>query len=243
MPTRTNLLQANSATSFGAGAYTPASFTPSNNVLVGVLARAMQTDDTGLEGTTLTITDSAGLTWTSRVASATSPGWSYGHRFWTAPVTTGESMTVSIDAGAFSVEIYRVEVYQWADYDTVTPVGATADGTDADGNGAAAITLGAAPASNSEVIAFMTTVMNSGASSAAPGAGWTELFDFSSAAGFITAQTQVRSGSTSTSVDWADLSDGAGSPLGTVLSAVEIRHAASGGGATPIVGKRVFRMP
>lgn len=234
--TRVNLTQLTTATGFGTGAATTGSFTPANSSLLVVVASAMQRDDTGMEGTDLTITDSAGLTWTSRAATTGSPAWSYGARLWTAPVTTGASMTVSVDCGAFFIEIYRIEVYEYTDYDTTTPVGGTIVGTDADGDGAANIVLSSAPASTSEVIARATMVLNSGTTTVAPGTGWTELFDISNATGFITSQTQVRSGSTSTSVDWNDLNDGAGSPAGAVLLAVEIRQAPGGGGpvADPI---------
>ncbi|HSC07832.1 MAG TPA: hypothetical protein VLD59_13475, partial [Steroidobacteraceae bacterium] len=196
---RTNRDQRTSAALFGTGGFASNAFTPSNNSLLVVIAFFIDQADSGSEGTSLTITDSVGLTWTSRAATTGSPAWSYGLRIWTAPVTTGVSMTVTIDCGAVSVDIYRVEVYDYTGYDTTTPVGATATGTDADGDGAASITLSAAPATTSEVIASALTVLNADVNiGITNGAGFTELFDADMSAGFGWSETEVRSGSTST---------------------------------------------
>src|SRR4051812_47599034 len=123
--TRTTLTEQSSAGNFGTGAFTTAAFTPANNSLIVVVAAQSATTDSGAEGTDLTITDSAGLTWTSRVATAgvaAQADWSYGARIWTASVTTGQSMTVSIDCGAFNIYNYDVAVYQFTGHDTVNPV-------------------------------------------------------------------------------------------------------------------------
>lgn len=235
MPTRTSRIASSSAETFGTGAYTSASFTPNNNSLLVAIGFAMEETDTGLEGTSLTITDSAGLTWTSRAATTTSPAWSYGIRIWTAPVTTGTSMTVSLDAGAFNVHQYRLIVVDYTSYDTGTPVGGTVVGSDADGDGAAAITLSSAPASASEVIAACLTGVFTGSGSVTPGTGWTEIDD-SATANWVVYQTQIRTGSTSDSVDWNDvLASGTGFG-GSTLAAVEIRHVAASGGQPPRSG-------
>jgi len=227
MPTRTNRLQATSATSFGTGAYTPASFTPSNNSLLYVVAFFIANTDDASEGTSLTITDSAGLTWTSRAASTTSPGWSYGVRVWTAPVTTGVSMTVSIDCGTTDVYCYRVEVYDFTNYDTVTPVQGAVVGSDADGDGAHSLTLGATPATDSILMAHVATGYGSGTGSVTPNANWTELFD-TDIVSWLVCQSQNRTGTTSTSVDWDDVLATGASPFGSSSVALEIRNAPSG---------------
>lgn len=224
MPTRTNRHQ-QSFTTDSSAAQTTSSFTPGNSVLLVVLAYFTATSNDGSRGTTLTITDSAGLTWTSREATTAAPNWSYGIRAWTAPVTTGVSMTVSVDVGATTIDAMRIEVYEYSDYDTVTPVGATAIGSDADGAGAASVTLSASPLSSSEVLAMAGFTLNtSTAGTVTEGAGWTELFDTSLIAGasFGHAQSQVRGSSTSTSVDWANL-EATGDTVGATLLALEIR--------------------
>lgn len=235
MPTRTSRIASSSAETFGTGAYTSASFTPNNNSLLVAIGFAIEETDTGLEGTSLTITDSAGLTWTSRAATTTSPAWSYGIRIWTAPVTTGTSMTVSLDAGAFNVHQYRLVVVDYTSYDTGTPVGATAIGSDADGDGAASITLSASPLSDAEVIAACLTGVNAGSGSVTPGTGWTEIDD-SATANWTVYQVQTRTSSTSTSVDWNDVL-ASGTPFGgATLAAIEIRHVPAAGGQPPRSG-------
>ena len=133
--TRTQRIASTSAATFGTGAYTSASFTPNNNSLLVAVGFGITTANGGMRGTDLTITDSAGLTWTSRAATTASPSWSYGIRIWTAPVTTGTSMTVSIDAGAFSMEFYRLEIFDYTTTESGFLVGASAEGSDADGDG------------------------------------------------------------------------------------------------------------
>lgn len=228
--TRTQRIASTSASGFGAGAYTSASFTPSNNSLLVVIGFAMEQADNGLEGTSLTITDSAGLTWTSRAATTTSPAWSYGIRIWTAPVTTGVSMTVSIDAGASSIEFYKLHISDYTSNTTsAIPGTGTIVGSDADGDGAATITLSSAPATSSEVIAACLTGLASTSGTVTPGAGWTEV-DEQVGASWGIFQVQVRTGSTSTAVDWADvLATGTGFG-GATLAAFEIAETA---GAAP----------
>ncbi len=187
------------------------------------------TADGGFRGTDLTVTDSVGLTWTSRAATTDSPAWSYGIRIWTAPVTTGASMTVSIDAGAFSMEFYRLVIVDYTS--TTTSVQTTTNsivGSDADGDGAATITLPSAPATTSEVIAAAASAVASGNGTITVGTGWTELND-AFGAGWIIFQTQARTGSTSTSVTWDDLCVTA-TPSGATLAAYEIAEASAGGG-------------
>ncbi len=227
---RTARLNVTSADAFGTGTYTPASFTPSNSSLLAVVVQTQQQADDGISGADLTLTDSAGLTWTKRVSTSAAPaGWSEAIAIFTAPVTTGTSMTVSADAGAFAVENYRVDVYEYTSNSGGTlGTGATASGSDADGNNAASITLSASPASSSEVLAAANVARNVGSGgSVTEGAGWTELIDVARN-DWWNFHVQVRGGSTSTSVDWADL-EGSGGATGVnaVLAALEITETGS----------------
>jgi hypothetical protein len=236
------------STGHGTGAATTAAFTPSDNSLLVVRVSATQETDGGIEGTSLTIADSLGtLSWTSRVASTSSPGWSYGERVWTAPVTTGTSMTVSADCGASNIHAYRIEVYEYTGYDTTTPVGGIATGTDADGNGVAQITLDATPAATSEVLAFgHVSLSSTGGAGFTPGTNWSELFgnqDASYVDGWCAFQAMQRKGSTDTAVDWADLQTGAAPTTAATLIALEIREAAAAEGVTPEIVEPLPPLP
>jgi hypothetical protein len=223
---RVNRHAETSGNAFGTGTFTTTSFTPANNTLLVCRISAHSQANDAFVGSDLTISG-GGLTWTSRVVSTTDPGWAYGDRVWSAPVTTGASMTIAADAGAFAIENYRVEVYEYSGHDSVSPIGTSAVGSDADGDGAGNITLGASPASTSEVLAFANAARGGGAGGTIDvGAGWTEIYD-TSRADWWDFQAQSRTSSTSTSVDWADLAVGAGAPLGATLIALEIKQAAA----------------
>lgn len=230
MPTRTTLHTQNSTGGHGTGGFTTNSFTPSNDVLLVVIAFAVTETDGAMTGSDLTITDSAGLTWTSRAATSACPGWANGIRIWTAPVVSGASMTVTVDCGAYNVHTYRVEVYSYSNYSTSTPVGATATGTDDDGDGPASMTLSEAPLTSSEVISAVVVSMNgSGTYSAVPvsGGGWTELFDSLIEDSWMGCQTMVRSNSDSSSVQWDDLQNGTGPVIGATMAAIEVRDSSA----------------
>jgi hypothetical protein len=231
VPTRTNRLQGNAdggGAGHGTGGFTTSSFTPSNSSLLTVVCFAITETDGAFTASDLTIADSIGLTWTSRAATSAAPAWSQGIRVWTAPVSTGASMTVTVDAGAFNVHGYRVEVYDYTSYDTTTPIGATATGTDADGDGAASITLSATPRSDSEIMACACIgIATNGTHATTPGTSWTELFDVEPADGWLASETQIRTTYTGTSVDWVDLETGTAVPDSATLLAFEVRDVAA----------------
>lgn len=223
------------AAAHGTGAATSASFTPNNNSFLVVRISGTQETDGGIEGTSFTLSDSINGSWSTtlrREVSVSSPGWSYGESLWGRGITTGASMTVSGDCGASNIRGYRIEVWDFTDYDTSTPIGTTGVATDADGNGVGTITLGANPASTSQVIATVHVGIGSGAASVTQGSDFTELTD-ASITGWMCCQSQVRTSSTSTSVTWQDLQAGAGTPVGATMIAIEIRQAASGQTITP----------
>lgn len=226
--TRTERLYETSGTSFGTGAFTTGAFTPSNNSTLLCVGKAEQNNNGGLAGGDVTITDSAGLTWTSQEATVASPGWSYGMNAWTASVTTGVSMTITLDAGAANIYAYNAECHDFTDSDTANPVGGTAIGDDADGDDAFNITLDSAPAASSILMAFLFNPPASGpAPSVTPGTGWTELNE-SFLANWAMWQSQTITGVTSTSVDWDDLLATGNSFGGANALAVEILQTSSG---------------
>ncbi len=220
---RTTKLQQRSAEAFGTGAFTTTAFTPDNDSLLVVAVRAQSDSNDGFTGASITMTPSAGSA-TARLNSTTSPGWSYGTRIWTIPITSGASMTVQVDAGAANIYQYVVEVYQYTGHNA-SPIGATASATDADGDAAGAATLSGVPATDSEVIAFSQVALNGpGTPGTDVGTGWTEIYDASTSEWSLD-QTQIRTASTSTSVAWADLSTSGGITAGAVLLAIEIKAA------------------
>lgn len=219
---RSTLLSHESASEPTTSSETTASFTPANNSLLLAIVWASGGNNDALAGGDITFTDSAGLTWTSRAVTTTHPNYGYGIRAFTAPVTTGVSMTVTMDAGAFSIHKYRTQVYQYTGHDTVSPVGATAIGSDADGTGAASITLSAAPATTSEVIAVCLTSLSGTTGAVDVGSGFSELFESGEAAWQI-FQAQSRTGSTDTNVPWANVGNGS-TALGSAMLAVEIKE-------------------
>lgn len=207
------------------------SFTPPDNCLL--VAFVGFTNGTGIEyGDDITITDSAGLTWTPRKDSGgSSPTWTYGCRVFTAPVTTGVSMTITGGKPSGTNEAYTYHVFAVTGYDPTTPVGATAYGTDADGDGVGSITLDGTPALDSLVIGFASSSIGSGTSpTIAAGTGWTELGQVFHNDYHIW-QSQERTGSASTTVSWDDLyATGGGSPESAIMLALEIKAAGGGGG-------------
>ncbi len=230
---RTTKLQATSGITHGTGAYTTGAFTPDDNSLLLALVYASGENNDALAGSDITFSG-GGLTWTSRAVTTTHPGYGYGVRAFTAPVATGASMTTQADAGTFDVHRWRVEIYGFTGHDTSSPVGATIVGSDADGDLTATMTLSGTPASTSIVIAAALVALNAGVGGITPEATWTEIFE-AAEDGWQCFQSQSRTGSTSTTVEWTDLnSSGGGQSAGAAMLAIEIKEAAAGGGATTI---------
>ena len=186
----------------------------------------MGSSNDALQGSDLTITTS-GVSWTSQALSVTHPSWGYGSRIWTA-VGDGNSWTVAADAGAFSVHDYRVDVYEYrSDNGGTVGIGATAVGSDADGDGAASITLSGTPAATSIILAACQSAVGSGAPTIDVGSGWTELMD-AAVSGWGVWQMQYRTSYTGTSVDWADIIVGGGPNGGAEMLALEVTHTDAG---------------
>lgn len=226
---RTTYTIQSSSTGHGTGSYTTGSFTPPNNSLLVIGAYFMTNSGSGGADRSgdLTITDSAGLTWTARVNNGNTDSFAVGGRIWTAPVVTGSSMTVTIDSGANDIYVYQVHPYAYTGYNTGTPTGATATGSLTGITGSVSMTLSGAPASTSEVVALMALSPGNGTTDATPGTGWTEIYES------ITdwdhgSQSQIRTGSTSTDVSWNAVNGASPSPS-SVQVAVEILEAAAGG--------------
>ena len=185
---RTTVHSQNSgAPSFGTGGFTTSSFTPPDSSLLVVAATAMEDGGTTDPSGDMTISGGS-LTWTSRAVIGKAPTFSQGLRIWSAPVTTGASMTVTLDCGSRSIWRYVVSIVAYTGYDTGSPVGATATNGNPTVDGQVVLTLSGNPADGSEVLGALATDT---AVSSTPGAGWTEIHDLQNL-GDAGLQTQVR---------------------------------------------------
>lgn len=213
---------------------TSSSFTPPNASLLVLVVAAEADAGTGDIGEALTVTG-GGLTWTNRVERGATGvgGYSATHEIWTAPVVTGASMTIRVQAATNSADPTRVllHVIACTGHDVASPIGATGENDipDLDGH---TLTLSASPAITSYV--FGTRYMAaqvSGDYRATPGTGWTEIYDTGTGGdGYGSLQTQSRTGSTSATVTWDDVSDIANAQDYATALAIEIKEAGGGGG-------------
>jgi hypothetical protein len=208
------------------------SFTPSDNVLL-VLAVGFLVESAGDFSNDPPLAVAGGsLTWTRRTHTEEDlGGYVATHQIWTAPVTTGASMTITVTddiSAATGDGIHGMwEVLEVSDYNTGDPVGASASNTGL-GNGAGALTLSGAPASSSLVLASRFYAPDGAEScNATPATGWTEISDLNHTnPGYSELQTQRRTGSTSTGVNWDDLSSGSAAAFVSHAVALEIKAAA-----------------
>lgn len=232
--TRTNLssTEGNSGSTHVSGSFTP----PNNSLLVAVYSKV----GNGTYGSSVSSVSGGGLTWTKRLSvgpmysnGGSPPDYYLISEIWTAPVTTGSSMTVSASDGyASGDQSYILQVVGYTAYDSSSPTGASVTRENLADTGALSITLSASPANTSEVIAGRARVDHSGYNtSATPGVGWTEIYDVSRGGGYNDLQTQARSGSTSTTVAWVDVDDTPGNNnLAFQSFALEIKGFDGGGG-------------
>lgn len=209
---------ADNATDTDNPSVTTASFTPSNNSLLVVSALSQAGGGT----VTINISDSVGLTWTSRASSPAS-GFNMASRQWTAPVTTGVSMTVTITTtngfGAVSVAVVDV-----TGYDTTTPTGVNLQANTGARSGAYSPALSGTSASDSIVVEAGVSDFGT----ATKGSARTEIYDASPAAGGTRHEVNVQyiAGAVSTA-NWAALD----TSFATSACAIEIKAAAGG---TPV---------
>jgi hypothetical protein len=207
---------------------TSSAFTPSNNSFLVASVVVVNHHTPG----TITVSG-GGLTWT-RLHTFTSPNAPSDYRFvqevWTAQVTTGASMTLTVAGTGTSDSSdhcrINLQVLGFTGHDVANPIGATASGSNL-GAAAGTITLSAAPATNSIVLATRGTADNGTVNSTAtPGAGWTEAFDQATSGGYGDLETMTRTGSTSTAVTWDNLAVPSGASLWeSAAFALEIKAA------------------
>jgi hypothetical protein len=208
---------------YGAGPFENSITTLNNSFLVVPMWCTQSGTNTAAWDTDLAISG-GGLTWTRRVNQRAVSGDNIGGmQIWTAPVGSGATFNIVADDGANSVYTYKLAVYSYTGHDSVSPVGAIAAGSEDPIAGAVAITLGAAPAASSDILAAVGCF--SGDISIGAGSGWSELAQpVNIPDSFVDWQIQRRGGSTSTGVDWAEATSSFGGPGHAV--AIEIKAAA-----------------
>jgi hypothetical protein len=214
-----------------AASYTTGSFTPDNNSLLVVIASSVVV---GNNPQSLSISDSAGLTWSTAVSAtyfSAGAGAQQTQYIFYAKVATGISMTVTISGFGTSYENWvQTQIFDVTGYNTSTPIGATGTGN-SQSAGAVSVTLGAAPASTSLVCGALTLLATSGAGHSVVGTGFTALFDVSDSAGLVEVECEYKTGTTSTTVPWATQLTGSSLSV-AVQTAFEIKASAGGGGST-----------
>lgn len=223
----------------GTGSATSASITPASG---NYLAVFVGLQPNGLVDVAANATVAGGsLTWTPRATQAL-PGTGSGTqcRWFTSTAAGGGSFQLTFDCGSDDLYWIKWFVYEVSGGDVSAPVGATATGALGDGtansvDGADSITLSAAPASTSVVVAAICVDSDTNASNgASPDTGWTEDGQIvsGSGSGFVGyAQAMQRGGSTSTAVSWADTKTQTSSPpqtYGAAQAAIELVELAGG---------------
>jgi hypothetical protein len=177
------------------------SFTPADNSMLVAVHIGQFNSDSEADISARMSVSGGGLTWTRRVyRNNTDTNYDTCITIFTAPVTTGASMTVTgtINTTTPTSRTWDKHLLQVFEVIGAGGFGATAADSGND-TGPKSITLSAAPAASSLVIAAVCSDDSAGA--ATPASGWTELRDVNGGTG-MALQTQYRSGSTSQTVGW-----------------------------------------
>lgn len=243
---RTNLL-GQVTSSVGINDFNTNAFTPPSQSLLVVAATFIENSGTVTDPTSsFVVSDSGGHVWTERATAVVSPtSFPTLTKVWTAPVVSGASISLVLSTGGRNALGYAVSVVGYTGYNTSSPVGSNASGTKGGGftgpPDPANIMLGVNPASTSEVFAAIGVDRTGG--SVDPGAGWTEIDDLFNPVD-IGLETEIRTNSTSNSVDWSDLRNGGGALFNYAAVAVEIKGQTVAPGVVPSkAGTITFETP
>lgn len=229
-----------SSDNFSTDSYTTASFTPPNNCLLVVIVNCESKP--GNVATDLTISGGS-LTWTRQVAIlATTGDFPTASVIFTAPVSTGASMTLTFNDTAglnpSSGKAIYICAYNVTGYDTGTPIGATGTST-ALGDGAVSFTMSGAAASTSAVFSATCAETNGGglsSPSTQAGSGWT--LDYSPASDLSCGFEHII-GLSSSTIPWQTAVIGGGGAYSNsqVFTAIEVKAAAAASASFPAFKK------
>lgn len=179
---------------------------PPNALLIAVIGAVNNQNDVsaGLSAS------GGGLTWTLVRQTGTAPGfYNVGFAVWRAqlgpaPGTFMVTASHPADSGGDPARL-NIQLIAFRGASEVMPIGATAGVSGLATNGAATLTLPAAPLASSIVLGARLFVAGPATDATAePAMDWMELYDEAGTAGYGDLQTQVRGGSTSREVSWLD---------------------------------------
>jgi hypothetical protein len=225
---------------FGTGTFTSSSFTPpSNSLLVVCVGFTENSSGTG-PAADFAITDSGSHTWTQLFRLNTTGGFATGLCVFYTTIATAASMTVSFTCNSRSISWWSPAIIAWTGYDTSTPIGATVSQI-SNNFGAASptpwsISLSGSPASTSDVIGFL--VADRDTANATEGTTFTEIYDLSNPTASVGggAETEGRTGSTSTTVDWQAIRPSGGNLFNFIVVGFEVNAAS----AAPALAQGMF---
>ncbi len=231
----TPVTQQFSTTTYGTAPWTtPTPFTPPDNCILWIFTEILNNAaaDPGSGSTPVDNLGAGALTYTNRAYSHQNLTFSHSVTCWTAPVTTGALMAITLDDAAQAVYQYVITIAAQTSYDAAI-VGGNAVVTADVGDGAETLTLDAAPAT-ADVTFAMTCIDDSGnAANPTMGTGsWFNVYDGVSNLG---SNLNYRTGSTSTSVPWTDVYTGAGAFDKGILLAIVAKAGAGGPAPTPVL--------
>lgn len=220
----TGRLNTSSAGAFGTPAFTTSAFTPSNSSLLYVVV-GLQLNNVSFAAGRPTITDSLTSTWTFRQEGSITTGDNFAlhQAVFTTPITTGTSMTVTVDDDDNdAVNVWTVMAVDVTGYDTGTPIGGTAtNGTTDIADGAETQTLSAAPTTNDITIVTLYEDCENAPNPTYGAGSWTSVYNTEDGSGATGRSLGYRTASTSTSVPITDVYTGAGGFFkGSMISCV-----------------------
>lgn len=226
---RTNLLGQITSGNFGTGNFTSTAFTPASSSLLVVGGAFVENNGTTTDSTSVfQISDSGGHTWTQQVTAIANPtAFCSLIKVWTTPIVTGASITVTLTTSGRTAGLYGISAVCYTGYNTGTPVGGTITGIQTSGFATPApftMTLSAAPATGDEVFGFVFA--DKSTTGTTQGSTFTEIDDLNNV-NWGSLESEVRTGSTSTTADWVDLRPGGGSLFSVAAGAIVIKAAAS----------------
>jgi hypothetical protein len=182
-----------------------------------------------------------GLTFTAQVSPFQSGDDNAHLRILTAPDSAGGSRAITITSGSQTCFGILYAIYELTGHDTGSPYGGTAtSAADTPTDGAHTLTLSAAPATSSIVLAAFYGDTDPASSGVTVGTGWSEDVDIVSGGSFYgKLQTQRRTSSTSTTVTWDDIKPDSVTIYSQASAALELKEAAGGGGGAERYGPRL----
>lgn len=228
----------------GTTSFTTASFTPSNNSLLVAIVHVSRSNVSSADVLANITATTSGLTWTKQTAISAIANYGAGNYneeliVFTAPVTTGASMTIQFGGFVAATDgHWYCQVLEATGYNTSTPLGGTAL-TNNNASNTPSMSLSSSPATSSVVVGISSTATSSGTQTGCTaGTGFSVLDSHGGSGDYMEIGAETRGSSTSTTVAWGACVTG-DTIEQSIVAAVEIIAAAGGaaGSLTP------FRRP